>query len=75
MRPPPEGCERSMMVQVKQTVREVLDRLPDECSLEDMMYHLAVVQSVERGLEDVAAGRVAPHETVARELRRRWFPD
>ncbi|MFO0874142.1 MAG: hypothetical protein U0575_09245 [Phycisphaerales bacterium] len=61
------------MVQVKQTVRDLLDRLPDECSLEDVMYHLSVLQAVERGLDDVAAGRLTPHETVARETRQEWF--
>lgn len=61
------------MVQVKQTVRDLLDRLPDECSLDDVMYHLSVLQSVERGLDDVAAGRVTPHETVAKEMRQKWF--
>ena len=30
----------------KDTVRALLDRLPDDCSLEDVQYHLYVVQAV-----------------------------
>ena len=59
-------------MQAKQAVRELLDRLPDDCSLDDVLYHLYVVQAVERGLADVAAGRTIPHEKVAEELRKKW---
>ena len=56
----------------KQKVREILDRLPDDCSIEDVLYHLYVVQAVERGEADVAAGRTIPHEDVVAELRKKW---
>ena len=59
-------------MQAKQAVRELLDRLPDDCSLDDVLYHLYVVQAVERGLADVAAGRTIPHEKVVEELRKKW---
>ena len=60
------------MTPTKETVKALLDRLPDDCSLEDVLYHLYVIQAVERGLEDVAHGRVLPHDTVVDELRRKW---
>ena len=60
------------MALVKEKVRELLDRLPDDCSLEDVLYHLYVAQTVEEGLADVAAGRTIPHAKVAEELRRKW---
>ena len=56
---------------VKEKVRELLDRLPDDCSLDDILYHLYVLQKVEDGLADVAAGRTIPHDQVAEELRQR----
>lgn len=56
----------------KERVREILDHLPDDCSLEDVQYHLYVVQKVERGLADVEAGRTVSHEEVEQELRRKW---
>ena len=63
------------MPRTKETIRTLLDRLPDDCRLEDVLYQLYVIQSVERGREDVRAGRVTPHEQVAAELRQRWQTD
>jgi predicted transcriptional regulator len=57
----------------KATVRAVLDRLPDDCSLDDVLYHLYVVQKIEQGLADSEAGRVVPQEQVAEEFRRKWL--
>jgi hypothetical protein len=59
-------------VKTKDTVRDLLDKLPDDCTLEDVLYHLYVVQTVEQGLEDVEAGRTIPHEQVAERMRRKW---
>lgn len=58
----------------KETVRALLDRLPDDCSLDDVLYQLYVVQAVGEGLSDIEAGRVIPHDEVAAELRRKWLP-
>ena len=60
-------------MQTKDTVRAVLDRLPDACSLEDVLYHLYVVQAVARGQADVKAGRTLSQQQVAEELRRKWL--
>lgn len=57
----------------KETVRALLDRLPDDCSLDDVLYHLYVVQAVGNGAADAEAGRTIPHETVAADLRRKWL--
>lgn len=57
----------------KDTVRALLDRLPNDCGLDDVMYHLYVVQTVGQGLADGEAGRVIPHEQVAADLRRKWL--
>jgi len=60
------------MQPTKKTVTALLERLPDDCSLEDVLYHLYVIQKVEAGLADADAGKVIPHEEVAEELRRKW---
>lgn len=62
----------AVMKPAKQTVRALLDQLPDDCSLEDVVYHLYVIQKVEAGLADAEAGKLIPHEQVAEELRRKW---
>ena len=60
-------------MQAKRTVRELLDRLPDDCSLDDVLYHLYVLQSIEQGRTDAEVGRTLSHEDVARELRKKWL--
>lgn len=55
----------------KEKVQDLLDRLPDDCSLDDVLYHLYVLQTVDRGLADAEAGRTVPHEEVAERLRRK----
>ena len=60
-------------MRAKETVRAPLDRLPDDCSLEDVLYHLSVIQQVERGLAEADAGGVVPHEKVVQELERKWI--
>jgi hypothetical protein len=66
-------CYPSSVEATKQRVKDLLDRLPDDCSLEDVVYHLYVIQKVEAGLADVDAGRLIPHDVVAAELRRKWL--
>jgi predicted transcriptional regulator len=60
-------------VTAKETVRALLDRLPDDCTLDDVAYHLYVAQAVERGKADEEAGRTVPHEQVEAEMRRKWL--
>jgi hypothetical protein len=56
----------------KDTVRSLLDRLPDDCSVEDVLYHLYVVQQIELGRADAKAGRLISHDEVAHRLRQKW---
>jgi predicted transcriptional regulator len=60
-------------VTTKDIVRDLLDRLPDDCSLNDVLYQLYVVEAAQKGLADAAAGRTRPHEQVAAELRQKWL--
>jgi hypothetical protein len=62
----------AMATTAKQDVRRVLDGLPEEASLEDIQYHLYVLQRIERGREDVEAGRVLPQDEVEQRLAR-WL--
>jgi predicted transcriptional regulator len=60
-------------VEAKEAVRALLDRLPDDCSVDDVLYHLYLLQAVERGQAEAAAGRTIPHEEVERATRRKWL--
>jgi ribosomal protein S20 len=35
----------------KDEVKALLDKLPDDCSLEDVQYHLYVVEKINKGVE------------------------
>jgi predicted transcriptional regulator len=50
------------MLSAKEEVRRLLERLPDDASLEDIQYHIYVRQKILRGLEDVEAGRTLSEE-------------
>lgn len=69
---PCERCASLAPVEAKEAVRALLQRLPDDCTLEDILYHLYIVQQVEAGLADAEAGRLIPHEKVREELERKW---
>lgn len=60
------------MATAKQEVLKVLDTLPEDASLEDIQYHLYVLQRIERGRQDVEAGRVIPQDEVERRMAR-WL--
>ena len=60
-------------MEAKQTVRELLDRLPDDCGIEDVRYHLYVVSEIDRGRADADADRTIPHEKVEAQLRKKWL--
>jgi hypothetical protein len=38
------------MVTAKEEVESLLSKLPDDCSLEDIQYHLYVIEKVRQGL-------------------------
>jgi len=56
-------------MQAKQAVRELLDELPDDCSLEDVPYHVYVMQRFSQGLAEADAGDLVFHEQVERAHR------
>jgi len=60
------------MQTTKQEVSNLLNRLPDDCTLEDIQYHLYVLQKIERGLKDVEEGRVYTQEEVEKKMSK-WL--
>ena len=60
------------MQTIKDEVKQILDKLPDDCSLEDIQYHLYVLQKIENGLKDVEEGRVISHEEVEKKMQK-WI--
>lgn len=57
----------------KEAVLDLVRKLPDDCSLDDIQYHLYVLQTIELGRREVAQGNTVSHEQVKRELRAKWM--
>jgi hypothetical protein len=56
----------------KSQVREVLDRLPDDCTIEDVQYHLYVAEKIRRRIEKADAGQAVPHAEAEKRLEK-WL--
>jgi predicted transcriptional regulator len=58
----------------KEEVRTLLEKLPDNCSIEDIQYHLYVLDKVRRGLEDAESGRAFSQEEAEARLGK-WLTE
>ena len=56
----------------KQKVYELISRMPEESTLEDIQYHLYVLQCIEQGEKDIEDGKVLTHDRVERRLAK-WL--
>ena len=52
------------MSTAKDQVKALLQKLPDDCSLEDIQYHLYVVEKVRNGLEAADSQGTVPQAEV-----------
>ncbi|HCU24628.1 MAG TPA: hypothetical protein DF383_06400 [Deltaproteobacteria bacterium] len=59
------------METAKEEVQKILSHLPDNCSLEDIQYHLYVLQKIQKGLEEVRQGRLLTQDAVVCGLKKR----
>ena len=60
------------MQTAKQEVEELLHHLPEDSTLEDIQYHLYVLEKIKRGQDDIANGRMVSHEEAKIRLSR-WL--
>jgi hypothetical protein len=61
---------------VKATMIEMLEALPDDCTWEDIQYHIYVRQKVERAMADIQTGNVLSQEEMERRmcaLMKKWL--
>jgi predicted transcriptional regulator len=52
----------------KELIREVVERLPPDATVEDAMERLLVLAKIERGLAQADAGQTLSHEEVRKRL-------
>jgi len=52
----------------KDEIQALLQKLPDDCTLEDVQYHLYVIEKIRRGIERAETEGAVPQEEVERRL-------
>ena len=56
----------------KEMVREVIDKLPDNASLDDIIHALYIQAKFEHGNQEIEIGKGIPHEDVKKRLYQKW---
>ena len=54
---------------VKEQVIDLIKSLPDDCTIEDIQYHLYVREKVERGIRAIEEGRVVSQEEAEKKVK------
>jgi len=62
------------MSTAKSEVQQLLNTLPDDCSLEDIQYHLYVIEKVRHGLEIADTQGTLSQDEVERRLSK-WLTE
>jgi len=57
---------------IKQKACEVISRMPEESTFEDILDHLYVLECIERGERDIEDGKTLSHDEVERRLAK-WL--
>ena len=58
-----------MPAPAKQLLRDAVEQVPDDATVEDVMERLYFLAKVARGLDAADRGDVVPHEDVEREFQ------
>ena len=60
-----------MSLSAKENAKRLIDHLPDQATLNDIMYELYVKQKIEMGIKAVKEGRTVPHDQVKARIMAR----
>ncbi|CAG9931941.1 hypothetical protein [Candidatus Nitrotoga arctica] len=52
----------------KEKIRELLEKLPEDCTVEDVQYHLYVLEKIQRGISRAESEGVITQEEVEKRL-------
>lgn len=60
------------MVAVKQEAQNMIQNLPDDCSYEDIQYHLYVIEKIKNGINRADKGEVSSHQDAKKRMAK-WL--
>jgi len=56
------------MASTKEIVRTLLDNLPEDCTLDEVQYHLWVRQRIEEARQEIREGKYFTQEEIEKDL-------
>ena len=62
------------MSNIKDEVKEIIDQLPDNCTFEDIQYHLYVVEKIRNGIDRGEREDAMSQKEVERKFSK-WISD
>lgn len=60
------------MVAIKQEAQQMIQNLPENCTYEDIQYHLYVVEKIKNGIDRAQKGETSSHEE-AKARMAKWL--
>lgn len=58
----------------KKIAMDLIENLPNDVTLEDIQYHLFVIQKIKIAEQQIEKGETIPHSEVMEKLKKKWFP-
>lgn len=58
---------------LKEEVIELIKKLPEDVTLEDIQYHLFVKQKLLTSEKQISEGKTSPHNEVMERASKKWF--
>ena len=60
-----------MTSNLKEEIIDLIRKLPEDATIDDIMYHLYVKKKILAGIKDIEQGNVVPHEQVMENAKKR----
>ena len=60
-----------MTTNLKEEIIDLIKKLPDNATIDDIMYHLYVKKKILAGIKEIEQGNIIPHEQVMENAKKR----
>ncbi|MFO8020631.1 MAG: hypothetical protein R6U96_18555 [Promethearchaeia archaeon] len=60
-----------MTSKLKEEIIEFIRKLPEDTTIDEIMYHLYVKKKINDGLTDLEQGKTTPHEDVMEKIKQK----
>jgi len=61
-----------MAESVKQKAKSIIDNLPEESTMDDIMHALYIRAKIEQAEREIEQGKGIPHEEAKKKLLKKW---